>query len=78
MRSSKNSGTEANLVEGGEYEKIEARSEGRVYFIKDKSLGFYAKCFESPIDNYFKHFCDDCVANELLRGKMGRTVINGS
>ena len=43
-----------------------------------KSLGFYAKCFESPTDNYFKHFCDDCVANELLRGKMGRTVINGS
>lgn len=41
-----------------------------------KSLGFYVKCFESPTDICFKHFCDDCVTNELLRGKIGRTVIN--
>jgi len=41
-----------------------------------QSSGFYAKCFESPTDIYFKHFCDDCVTNELLRGKIGRTVIN--
>lgn len=45
-----NSGTEANLVEGGGRRILRPDQRQRFTSFRIKSLGFYVKCFESPTD----------------------------